>query len=119
LDPIVSFFALLLPRELQPSAQKKIGSNTSLPCPTHAHAAKIKEIAAEVEGASMAAVSLAWALAQPGVVAVVVGASKPEQATRNAEAASIKVCGKRKQPRQSQALAVFGRCDLPLCLFLS
>lgn len=53
--------------------------------------AKIKEIAAEVKGATMATVSLAWALAQPGVTAVVVGASKPEQITRNTQAASLKV----------------------------
>lgn len=55
--------------------------------------AKIKEIAAEVKGATMATVSLAWALAQPGVTAVVVGASKPEQITRNTQAASLKLSG--------------------------
>lgn len=41
----------------------------------------------------MAAVSLAWALAHPGIGAVVVGASKPEQVVHNAAAASLKVCG--------------------------
>jgi aryl-alcohol dehydrogenase-like predicted oxidoreductase len=42
-------------------------------------------------GASVAQVVLAWALAQPPVSAVVVGASWPEQARANAEAAALQL----------------------------
>jgi len=42
-------------------------------------------------GASIAQVVLAWVLAQPSVTAAVVGASSPEQARANAEAASLEL----------------------------
>ncbi|MDB4979260.1 MAG: putative oxidoreductase [Myxococcales bacterium] len=44
---------------------------------------------AEARGASLAEVSLAWLLAQPGLTAVVVGASTEEQATANARASDL------------------------------
>eukprot|EP00730_Choanoeca_flexa_P004661 TRINITY_DN11765_c0_g1_i1.p2 TRINITY_DN11765_c0_g1~~TRINITY_DN11765_c0_g1_i1.p2 ORF type:complete len:345 (+),score=89.46 TRINITY_DN11765_c0_g1_i1:96-1037(+) len=53
--------------------------------------ADIKTIAQGVSDATMADVSLAWALAQPGVTCVVVGASKPEHVTSNARAAQLKL----------------------------
>jgi aryl-alcohol dehydrogenase-like predicted oxidoreductase len=44
-------------------------------------------------GASIAQVVLAWALAQPAISAVVVGASWPEQARDNAGAATLRLSG--------------------------
>jgi methylglyoxal reductase len=46
---------------------------------------------ARSRGVSIAEVSLAWLLAQPGLTAVVVGSSTPEQATANARAAELKL----------------------------
>jgi aryl-alcohol dehydrogenase-like predicted oxidoreductase len=42
-------------------------------------------------GQEMSDVALAWVLAQPGVLAVLAGASKPEQIRKNVAAASIKL----------------------------
>ncbi len=44
---------------------------------------------AEARGASIAEVSLAWLLAQPGLTAVVVGGSNEEQVTANARASGL------------------------------
>jgi methylglyoxal reductase len=46
---------------------------------------------ARARGVSLAEVSLAWLLAQPGLTAVVAGASTAEQATANARAAELRL----------------------------
>lgn len=51
-------------------------------------AARVKKIAEEL-GESMADVSLAWLLAQPGVTSVIVGGRNADQARRNASAADL------------------------------
>ena len=47
---------------------------------------QLREVA-EDTGESMAAVALAWCIAQPGITSVIVGGRKPEQITRNLTAA--------------------------------
>jgi len=49
---------------------------------------RIREIAKSV-GASMAQVSLAWVMAQPGVDCVLIGGRKPDQLARNLGAAEL------------------------------
>ncbi|MHC4915588.1 MAG: aldo/keto reductase [Planctomycetota bacterium] len=49
---------------------------------------RVREIAAKA-GHSMADVSIAWLLAQPGVTSVIAGMRTPEQAERNARAADV------------------------------
>ena len=55
---------------------------------TFATIARVREIA-EKSGHSMADVSIAWLLAQPGVTSAIVGVRNPEQAQRNARAAEL------------------------------
>ncbi len=51
---------------------------------------KLKPIAAD-HGISMSQLALAWALANPNVSAVVMGASRPEQVEENAKASGVKL----------------------------
>jgi aryl-alcohol dehydrogenase-like predicted oxidoreductase len=51
---------------------------------------KLKPIAAD-HGISMSQLALAWALANPNVSAVVMGASRPEQVAENAKASGVKL----------------------------
>ena len=51
---------------------------------------QLKPIAATLE-ISMSQLALAWALSNPNVSAVVMGASKPAQVTENAKASGIKL----------------------------
>ncbi|MBN1978485.1 MAG: aldo/keto reductase [Anaerolineae bacterium] len=55
---------------------------------TFAAIARVRQISASV-GESMAKVSVAWLLAQPGVNAVLAGARKPEQIRETAQAAAL------------------------------
>lgn len=61
-------------------------------CETETFAAidAIREIAAR-KNASMAELSLAWLLKKPGVLSVLVGASRPDQVTRNVQAARLEL----------------------------
>ena len=51
---------------------------------------KLKPIAAD-QGISLSQLALAWALANPNVSAVVMGASRPEQVVENAKASGVKL----------------------------
>lgn len=54
--------------------------------------AEIRAVAEEL-GVSMAVLSLAWAIQQPGVTSVILGARKPHQLERNLAAASLELPG--------------------------
>jgi len=57
---------------------------------TFASIAKVRRISAEMD-ASMAEVSLAWVLRQPGITAVLAGARRPDQIKQNAQAADLEL----------------------------
>lgn len=57
---------------------------------TFASVERVRRISAEM-GASMAEVSLAWVLHQPGVTAVLAGARRPDQIKQNARAAALEL----------------------------
>ncbi|MFO8008025.1 MAG: aldo/keto reductase, partial [Candidatus Brocadiia bacterium] len=51
---------------------------------------ELRAVSEEI-GEPMAAVALAWVLAQPGVTSVIAGASTPEQASENARAGNLQL----------------------------
>eukprot|EP00054_Salpingoeca_dolichothecata_P036605 m.8060 g.8060 ORF g.8060 m.8060 type:complete len:340 (+) comp6873_c0_seq1:140-1159(+) len=73
-------------------SRSKMCRHTDTGCEEELFAAieAVKAIA-EREKVPMADLSLAWLLYQPGVASVVVGASKPEHVTRNANALNVKM----------------------------